>query len=117
MIILALPLKQPKLLMRIMKANHVLFAIAIASLLSLTSCLTSQKLYKFVAEHYNHELPKQKKKADIVVTASQPSDNAAISNTVHQTSKFLPLLVYWNYNHRQYCSLNPAIAVTNFANS
>jgi len=99
------------------KGNCLPIVVALITLFSLTSCLTSKKLDKFVAEHYNHELPKQKKKVDIVVTSSQPADNAAISTTVHQTSKLLPLLVYWNYNHKQYCSLNPAIAVTNFANA
>ncbi len=88
-------------------------------LLTQSGCLTPQRLDKFVAEHYNNELPKpnKKKKAEIEVTTSNAASNAPISTTVHKTDKFLPLLVYWKYDHRQNCSLNPSIAVTNFTNS
>jgi hypothetical protein len=85
----------------------------------LSSCLTSAKLDKFVASQYNNELPRpgKKKKADIEVTSPLKSDNSQISTTTHKTEKFLPLLVYWKYNHRQSCSLNPSISVTNFSNA
>jgi hypothetical protein len=97
-------------------AALVLFFVA---LFSLTSCLTSKKMDKFVAKHYNNELPKlgKKKKAEIMVTGSAPSNNSAISTTVHKTNNFLPLIVYWQWKHRQTCSLNSAIAVTNFSNT
>ena len=88
-------------------------------LLTLSSCLTSKKLDKFVASQYSNELPKpsKKKKAEIEVTSLTPSGNSQISTTVHKTDMFLPLLVYWKYDHRQSCSLNPSIAVTNFSNA
>jgi hypothetical protein len=87
--------------------------------LMLSSCLTSAKLDKFVAAQYNNELPKpgKKKKAEIEVTSQLSANNSQISTTVHKTDKFLPLIVYWKYNHRQSCSLNPSIAVTNFSNA
>ena len=88
-------------------------------LLTLSSCLTSKKLDKFVAAQYGNELPRpgKKKKAEIEVTSLTAPGNSQISTTVHKTDKFLPLLVYWKYNHRQRCSLNPSIAVTNFSNA
>lgn len=88
-------------------------------LLTLSSCLTSRKLDKFVAAQYSNELPKpgKKKKADIEVTFLASSGNSQISTTVHKTDKFLPLLVYWKYDHRQSCSLNPSIVVTHFSNA
>src|ERR1019366_6629024 len=74
---------------------------------------------KFVATQYGNELPKpnKKKKAEIEIASLTHSDNSSISTTVHKTDKFLPLLVYWKYDHRQSCSLNPAIAETNFSNA
>jgi hypothetical protein len=95
------------------------FICLACTLLTLSSCLTSKKLDKFVAEQYNNELPKpsKKKKAEIEVMSSNPIDNSQISTTVHKTDKFLPLLVYWKYDHRQICSLNPSISKTNFSNA
>jgi hypothetical protein len=85
----------------------------------LSSCLTSQKLDKFIAQEYNNELPKagKKKKAEIEVVSLTAADNSQISTTVHKTDKFLPLLVYWKYDHRYFTSMNPSIAVTTFSNA
>ena len=85
----------------------------------LSGCLTAKKLDTFVAEQYGNVLPKpnKKKKAEIEVTSLSPNSNSSISTTVHKTDKFLPLLVYWKYDHRQKCSLNPAIALVNFTNA
>jgi ABC-type uncharacterized transport system auxiliary subunit len=91
--------------------------VLVISLCLLSGCLTAAKMDKFVAAQYNGELPKpnKKKKAEIEVTAPAATGNSSsISTTVHKTDKFLPLLVYWKYNHRQSCSLNPSIAVTKF---
>ncbi len=101
------------------KKNPAAFVLLFAAVFSLSSCLTSKKMDKFVAQHYNNELPKlaKKKKADIVVMSTVPSANSSISTTVHKTNSFLPLIVYWQYKHRQNCSLNSAIAVTNFTNT
>ncbi len=87
--------------------------------LALSGCLTAKKLDKFVAAQYENELPKpaKKKKADIEITSTVPPTVQSISSTVHKTDKFLPLLFYWKYIHRQSCSLNPAIGVTNFTNA
>jgi len=100
------------------KKNGFAFIILAITLFSLSSCLTAKKLDKFVAAQYNNELPKlnKKKKADIDITSISTTNNSAISTTVHKTDKFLPLLVYWKYDHRQSCSLNPSIAVTHFSN-
>jgi hypothetical protein len=88
-------------------------------LVSLTSCLTSKKLDKYVAKHYNNELPKLNKrnKPELVVTTAAPANQPTISTTTHKTNKFLPLLVYWEYKHQHSCSLNNTIAVTNFTNA
>lgn len=88
-------------------------------MVTLSGCLTAKKLDNFVAAQYGNELPKpnKKKKAEIEVTSLAPTGNSSISTTVHKTDKFLPLLIYWKYDHRQKCSLNPAIALVNFTNA
>lgn len=105
--------------MRISKKwNQTFFVLAIL-FCSLTSCSSSKKLDKFVAAQYNNELPKlnKKKNADIEVASLTGANSASISTTVHKTDKFLPLLFYWKYNHRQQCTLNQNIPVTNFSNA
>lgn len=99
------------------KGSFLVYFACISLLLS--GFLTAKNLDKFVASQYNNELPKpgKKKKTEIEVISSIPADSVQISKTVHKTDKFLPLLVYWKYDHQQSCSLNPAIAVTNFSNA
>jgi hypothetical protein len=108
------------MLMRISdKRIWIHFIVLSVFLCSLTGCLTAKKLDKFVATEYNNELPKPNKKriADIEITPAYATDNSAISSSVHTTDKFLPLLVYWKYDHRQSCALNPTISVTSFSNT
>jgi hypothetical protein len=103
----------------IKQTRRAVFICLACILLMLSGCLTSKKLDKFVAAQYGNELPKprKKKKAEIEVMVLPTASNSLISTTKHKTDKFLPLLVYWKYDHRQSCSLNPAIAVTNFSNA
>lgn len=103
---------------RFTQNNAITFLVLVFSTILLSGCLTAKKLDNFVAAQYNNELPKsnKKKKVDIEVTAVSSSNNGAISTTVHKTDKFLPLIVYWKYDHRQSCSLNPLIPVSNFSN-
>lgn len=73
---------------------------------------------RFVAEQYNGEIPgeQNKKKSGITVLSNIPS-SSNISTTVQKTSKVLPLIVYWQWDYRHTCNLNPAIGVTNFTNA
>lgn len=105
--------------MRIFDREPGIYLVALIVIFSLSGCFTAKNVDKLVAAQYNNELPKpaKKKKADIEVVSTSSTNNAAISTTVHKTDKFLPLLVYWKYDHRQSCSLNPTIAVTNFSNA
>jgi len=89
-----------------------------ACFLSFTGCLTAKKLDAHVRKEYNNELPKPRKaKADIVVNMMNPTGGTVISSTKHKTDKFLPLLLYWKYDHRQACELNNSIAHTQFTNT
>jgi hypothetical protein len=91
------------------------FVVCFLSVTLLSGCLTSKKMDKFVAAHYNNQLPKEKKKTAITVVSKMTYPSEAISTTVQKTSKVLPLIVYWQMDYRHTCTLNPAIAVNQFA--
>ena len=95
--------------------SPILLALAIVCL---SGCLTSKRMDAYVANQYGNQLPRQNKKtkADITVNSVFRSDNS-ISTTVQKTSHLLPLVVYFQYDYRHTCTLNPEIAVTEFANT
>jgi hypothetical protein len=96
--------------------NTALVALLFLSLTFFSGCLTSSKMDRFVAEHYGGQLPKtdKKKKAGLTVLSSVSSPTKDISTTVQKTSKVLPLIVYWQWDYRHTCTLNPAIGVDHF---
>jgi hypothetical protein len=99
--------------------NSLQLCVLFLCVLTFSSCLTSKNLDKFVAKEYNNELPKanKKPKVDLTVNMANPTTGTAISSTTHTTDKFLPLIIYWKYDHRQTCTLNNAIALSNFTNT
>jgi len=66
-----------------------------------------------VASQFNNKVPKPDKRTDsaIVVNSSMPSDPDKLSHTV-KSNKNLFLLLYWKYDYRHTCTLNPAIGVS-----
>jgi hypothetical protein len=89
-----------------------------ASMIFLSSCLTSKKMDAFISDQYNNEIPKvnkRKQAADITFSSALPSATADISTTESHT-KVLPLIVYWVIDDRHTCSLNSGIAAADFAN-
>ncbi len=106
--------------MTIQKKQHLTsLAIMLVIVSSLSGCLSTQKMNTFVAGQYNNVLPKQDKKrnTDITVSSSIPVSSGEIATSYKKTSNMLPLLFYWQWDYRHTCSLNPAIAVNNFANA
>jgi len=79
---------------------------------SLTSCHIAQKMDAYVAGQFNNKVPKPDKRTDttILVKSSIPSYPNELSHTV-KSNKNLFLLVYWKYDYRHTCTLNPAIGV------
>jgi len=98
--------------------KHFLFtsAILLSFVLLLSGCLTSKKLDGYVAGQFNNELPKpdKKKNPDISVASSMKFESGDISISSRKTTNFLPLLIYWQYDHRHTCKLNPAIGENYF---
>lgn len=93
--------------------------ILLATTSLLSSCLTSKKIDKFVGKQFNNELPKQdkKKNTDISVTSNISYRLDNISTTETKTSNMLPLIFYWQWDYKNTCTLNPAIAVNTFTKS
>lgn len=79
---------------------------------SLTSCHIAQKIDAHVATQFNNKVPKPDKRTDstILVNSSIYSDPNELSHTVKRW-KNLFLLLYWKYDYRHTCTLNPAIGV------
>jgi len=82
----------------------------------LTSCLGPKKIDKWVAKQYEGSFPtKPQKKSDIITVKSNLSfAGDHISATEKNTGHLLPLLFYWQWDHKNTCTLNPQIAVNNF---
>lgn len=97
--------------------RNILLAGIIISFCS--SCLTLKKLDAFVAEQYGNQVPKLNKKnaSNVAVSSALPKTVEAISISKNKTSNVLPLIIYWHYEFRRICELNPDIAVNNFTNS
>jgi hypothetical protein len=106
-------------IMRTSNQNFLLPVLLLLSVLFLGSCLTPQKMDKYVAEQYGNRIPKQNKnkKADINVSSTFITPSNDISTTIRKRSNFLPLIVYWQADYRHICTLNSSIAVNNFSNA
>jgi hypothetical protein len=91
----------------------------LAGSLLLTGCLNARKIDRQVARQYNDELPMLKKKQvdDIVITSAYTGADSKLSSTQSKTSNFLPLLVYWSWDYKNTCTLNPQIPLVNFTNT
>jgi hypothetical protein len=102
------------------RKNLIIPTALLVAILVLSGCLTSQKMNAFVEEQYNNKLPgpDKKKNSAITVTSAIPfTPEKSISVTTQKTSKVLPLILYWHYDYRHTCTLNPAIAVNSFTNT
>ena len=92
-------------------ATVVLFGMTI-----LTSCLTAKKVDKQVAKQYADKQQGQRKKQTDLISITSPliSTDNRISTSETKTSKMLPLLLYWSWDYKNTCTLNPQIPINNF---
>ena len=104
--------------MRLRQKQNLTLLIYLTLSILFSGCLTTKKMDIFVSGQYNDQLPKlnKNKTPDIIITSTVSSGATNISNTVQKTSKVLPLIVYWQFNFRRICTLNPAIAINSFSN-
>jgi len=97
--------------------NFPTLLLVCSLVISATSCVTPEKMDKFIGLQYDNKFPAQKKKSEIKVTPSLPADTSRISFTTHKLTSLLPLIVYWRSTDLWEIKLNQAFAVTNFANT
>jgi hypothetical protein len=91
--------------------------VIILYLVAFSSCVTTKKFDAYISSQYNDQVPQitiKKKANNIQVKSPLLTNDTKVSNTT-QNTKVLPLLFYWNINHRFVCDLNTQIAVANFA--
>jgi len=82
----------------------------------LTGCLGPKKINKWVDKHYA-EAEKPQKKSTVnylTVTSTMTHMGDHLSNTENKTSNLLPLILYWQWDYKNTCTLNPQIAIDNF---
>lgn len=92
--------------------------IAASFILSLQSCMGPKKMNRWVTKQYGDQLaataaPK-KTPGYLTVTSALPLDGIEGSTGERKVSHFLPLLVYWQWDDKLNCTLNPKIPVHNF---
>lgn len=99
--------------------RRVAWITALLVAASLSGCLTSRKIDKFVAKEYGNRLPplSRQKNKDIHITSAIPANAGQISHTIAKTSQMLPLLFYWQWDYKMTCTLNPAIPIHYFTNT
>jgi hypothetical protein len=96
-----------------------LFILLIAAF-TFTSCSLQGKIIdKQVKARYGETIiPSKKKQQDnLVIKSSVPVSDDIPSVTTHKTSKVLPLILYWQWQYKNTCILNPQIAINAFTNS
>ena len=89
-----------------------------AALILMTSCLGPKKIDKWVAEKYMEPpAPIKKSHEHISVVSNFSFDGTKFSTTEKRTSNMVPLIVYWQFDYKNTCTLNPQIAVNIFTNT
>lgn len=103
--------------MRLNQASH-LSGILLCFVIAATSCSPARMMNKQVAKQYDNQLPVPKKtSSNIIISSKMDAPGSQLSTTKGKTSNFLPLLVYWSWNYKTTCSLNPQIPLTQFTNT
>ena len=94
----------------------LLYCFYISLCLLLCSCLGPKMINKWVNQHYEGNLPNTSKKKEDAVSISHNISfpGSQLSNTENKTSKVLPLIIYWQYDYINTCTLNPVIPINDF---
>jgi hypothetical protein len=103
-----------------MKMKNRIFSLCffLFCLLSLSSCLNSKRIDKFVTKHYETTPPPKKvKPVENIIISSPLSIAGPQSVTTGKTYNWLPLIVYIEFHYAMTCTLNPEHAITVYSNS
>ncbi len=90
--------------------------VVLMSMVVLTSCLTATKVDRQVAKQYAEKQESQRKKQNdfILITTTLVANDDRISSSETKTSKVLPLILYWSWDYKNTCTLNPKIPINIF---
>jgi hypothetical protein len=82
----------------------------------ITSCIGPKKINKWVSKQYSESMDATPKMQNdyLSITSGLVSTGTAASVTTKQTKHVLPLIVYWQMDYINTCTLNPQIPVTTF---
>jgi hypothetical protein len=83
---------------------------------SFASCLNPRMVNGWVAQHYQEGVPgpAKKKNEAISISSKLPVTDDKLSTTKKDISHVLPLIIYWHFNYKNICTLNPQLPVNNF---
>jgi hypothetical protein len=89
--------------------------LILTTAITMTSCLGPAKIDKWVAQKYTELPPPAKKKHEQIAISSNVSyPGTTLSTTEKKTSNMLPLIVYWQFDYKNTCTINPQIPVNIF---
>ncbi len=99
--------------------KKLLYFILLISITSLTSCLNGKKLDRYVQQQFPEMQSFQKKKTNETIAITSPliTTDYKTSTSENKTVSFLPLIVYWRWEYKNTCTLNPLIPISNFSKS
>jgi hypothetical protein len=93
----------------------VRWVVFISTVFFFGSCLGPKSINKMVREKYSAPTTPQKKKQDqISINSELKWPDNDISKTEKKTSAMLPLIVYWQFDYKNTCTLNPRIPLDIF---
>jgi hypothetical protein len=90
----------------------ILFAFSVG----LSGCLGPATINKWVDKQYGDvsTVPSKAKEDFLTVTSPLATSDLKNSVTKKEVKNFLPLVIYWRYDYRNTCTLNPNIPITAF---
>jgi hypothetical protein len=97
--------------------KKLFYFILLINITSLTSCLNGKKLDRYVQQQFPEMQSLQKKKTSETIVINSPliTTDEKTSTSENKTVSFLPLIVYWRWDYKNTCVLNPLIPITNFS--
>jgi len=95
------------------------FTLLLLSITSLTSCLNAKRLDSYVQQQFPEMQSLQKKKTSETIVINSPliTIDEKTSKSENKTVGVLPLIVYWRWDYKNTCTLNPLIPVSSFSKS
>ncbi|HET9058198.1 MAG TPA: hypothetical protein VFN30_15240 [Chitinophagaceae bacterium] len=90
--------------------------LILSGIVLLSSCLGPRKVNKWVQQHYAtvNNMATKKSEDYISINTQLSSGDNSLSKTEKKIANILPLIVYWQYDYLNTCTLNPQLPINNF---